>query len=244
MIAIQRVQQSVSRSRLAVSGLKRFLSNTQNEKGTNMSERLYWDKFYKKHNKTPFEWIIDTSSINEILDQIDSSKKNVEHKTLLFDVGCGTSMFSSRLSSSLCKPNHLVCGDFSRQALEILKSNNALANNNIDFVQCDCKNLPFRENIFDLILDKGYLDSLLKKLFISTNQDAISESVGAMSNLLDKLKYVNKLDKRKYLIQITDETPELRISLFDQLEIQVEYFFKEISVGEDSVYYAYFIRKA
>ena len=94
------------------------------------------------------------------------------------------------------------------------------------------------------IQDKGYLDSLLKKLFISTNQDAISESVGAMSNLLDKLKYVNKLDKRKYLIQITDETPELRISLFDQLEIQVEYFFKEISVGEDPVYYAYFIRKA
>ncbi len=97
------------------------------------------------------------------------------------------------------------------------------------------------------------MDSLLKKMFITTSEEAISESLSAMSNLLDKLEFVNKREttemtdqSRKYLIQITDETPELRISLFDQLEqthFRIEYFFKEISLGENSVYYAYFIRK-
>ncbi len=89
-------------------------------------------------------------------------------------------------------------------------------------------------------------------MFISTSEEAISESLSAMSNLLDKLEFVNKSEQadvgqnKKYLIQITDETPELRISLFDQIEqthFRIEHFFKEIIVGDNSVYYAYFIRK-
>ncbi len=93
------------------------------------------------------------------------------------------------------------------------------------------------------------MDSLLKKIFISTNQDVMNESLNAMSTLLDKLEHVYKkknVNTRKYLIQITDETPELRISLFDQIDqskFRIEYFFKEICVGEQAVYYAYFIRK-
>ena len=98
----------------------------------------------------------------------------------------------------------------------------------------------------------------MKKMFISTSKEAISDSLSAMSNLLDKLEFVNKREescdgggnderRKKYLIQITDETPELRISLFDQLDqnhFRIEYFFKEISTSEnESIYYAYFIRK-
>lgn len=77
----------------------------------------------------------------------------------------------------------------------------------------------------------------------------MDESLSAMNTLLDKLEYVNKSENanaRKYLIQITDETPELRISLFDQIDqsqFRIEHFFKEICVGEEAVYYAYFIRK-
>ena len=73
------------------------------------------------------------------------------------------------------------------------------------------------------------------------------DSVGRGNVELETLGSVlDKLGERKYLIQITDETPELRISLFDRLDqslFRIEYFFKEINVGEDSCYYAYFIRK-
>lgn len=211
--------------------------------GMNMSEKSFWERFYKQHNKNSFEWIVDTSSIGEILSQIDSQK--ARHKqTLLFDAGCGSSLFSTRLSESISAANFLICGDFSRQALELIKSNSS-QQTHVDFVQCDCKALPFRDNIFDIIIDKGYLDSLLKKMFIASSELAMIESIDAMNNLLDKLEFVDRHKDRKYLIQITDETPELRISLLDRIDqskFRIEYFFKEISVN-DSCYYAYFIRK-
>jgi SAM-dependent methyltransferase len=261
--------------------------------GNNMSEKEYWDKFYKKHSKSNFEWLIDDTCTDEIISCLNSFKPSNQSQnatttanklTFLLDAGCGSSVFSSRLASSMSNANYLLCGDFSRQALELLKANNENNNNDnnnnnnnnnnksntlisktnehqiktnknyIDFVQCDCKYLPFRDNLFDLILDKGYLDSLLKKIFISSNQIAVSDALLAMSNLLEKLDYMHDKNKKnqennkgkKYLIQITDEVPELRISLFDQFDqskIKIDYFYKEINFGHDLVYYAYFINK-
>ena len=120
-----------------------------------MSEKLFWDKFYKKNNKTPFEWIVDTSSIDEILSQIHNFEKNVScFQTYLLDAGCGSSLYSSRLSESLPNKNYLICADFSRDALELIKFNHVESKMqlNVDFVQCNCKRLPIRDNVFDLIL--------------------------------------------------------------------------------------------
>ncbi len=115
-----------------------------------MSEKIFWDKFYKKHNKTSFEWIIDTSSISEILNQIDQCQ------TFILDAGCGSSLFSTRLSQSLQSFNFLLCSDFSLQGLEIIRSNrDAGFTRPIDFVQCDCKNIPIRDSFFDIILGKN-----------------------------------------------------------------------------------------
>ncbi len=114
-----------------------------------MSEKLFWDRFYKKHDKTPFEWIIDTTSINEILHEIDRQRQ-----TFILDAGCGSSLFSTRLSQSLTSANFLLCSDFSRQALEIIKSTHKDSDRArpVDFVQCDCKNIPIRDGFFDIIL--------------------------------------------------------------------------------------------
>lgn len=117
-----------------------------------MSEKSFWDRFYRQHNKSSFEWIVDTSSIGEILSQIDSQKTK-QKRTLLFDAGCGSSLFSTRLSESISAANFLICGDFSSQALELIKSNSS-QQTHVDFVQCDCKALPFRDNIFDIIIGK------------------------------------------------------------------------------------------
>lgn len=120
-----------------------------------MSQRLFWDKFYKKNNKNPFEWIVDTSSISEILSQINSfEKKASDLQTFLLDAGCGSSLYSSRLSESLPYKNYLLCADFSGDALELIKSNQEESNMllNVDFIQCNCKRLPIRDNVFDLIL--------------------------------------------------------------------------------------------
>ena len=210
-----------------------------------MSEKKFWESFYTKHSKAPFEWLIDTSSIDEIVSLL--GKASV---TCLLDAGCGSSLFSARLTQSLRLPSYLLCADFARQALELIKSNKKFDSNYIDFIECDCKRLPIRDNVFDLVLDKGYLDSLLKKMCVVSSQVATSEALLAMTNLLDKLDRISESSliskQKKYLIQITDETPELRISLFDQLDqanMKIDYFFKEINLADNLVFYAYFISK-
>jgi SAM-dependent methyltransferase len=202
-----------------------------------MSTKSYWDLFYKKHTQKSFEWLIDTSC----LDQVTSSLTNYKLTSIL-DVGCGSSLFSSQLSKSNSNMNHLICVDFAYEPLHYLKSLNSSSNNNshhIDFVQCNCKRLPFRNNLFDLVLDKGYLDSVLKRLNLVSTQLAMKDTMESLNTILEKLE-INKC-----LIQITDEQPDLRISLLDQYkhdEFKISYYFKEINVDE-SAYFVYFINK-
>jgi hypothetical protein len=176
-----------------------------------MADKSYWDIFYTKNNRAPFEWLVDTSCIEQIVCCLKFSHLQIEKlskTTFMLDVGCGSSVFSSRLSSLLSSSNYLLCADFSRQALELVKSNETSLN--ADFIQCDCRRLPIRDDVFELILDKGFIDSLLKN-----KTKAIESSLFAMNNILEKL---NGLDETCCLVQITDECPELRISLFDQFD--------------------------
>lgn len=235
-----------------------------------MSEKLFWDKFYKLHSLKPFEWLIDYQDLLKSLDikdckeekqsdesimflELKEKRQGTTNKTFALDVGCGTSMFSFNMSKALSfrQQPFLICADFSIEALEILrlKQNEANIKANksslpIDFIQCNCKYLPFRDDCFDLILDKGYLDSLLK----SDHSDVIDSTLASMKNILEKLdsSSLNTNGTRRYLLQITDETPELRISLFDQFKhdkFKLNYYFKEIDLDNNLVYYAYFVYK-
>ena len=202
-----------------------------------MSEKKFWNSFYTKNNKQTFEWLIN---YDDFVKNLNLNEFNTNaNRAFLLDAGCGTSIFSSKLRDSLRDESLLICADFSREALEFLKQKQ---NNSsyIDHVQCNCKYLPFRNDLFDLIIDKGYLDSVLK----SPKPDSIKNALECFNSLLNKLDYSDKLYK-KFLLEITDETPELRISLYDQYSNsnQFSYFFKEIHIGNDLYYYAYFVYK-
>ncbi len=182
-------------------------------------------------------------------------QSSTTHVKFILDVGCGTSMFSFNMRNALSyRQPFLICADFSLEALDLLrcKQNEAKTQINnesllVDFIQCNCKYLPFRDDCFDLILDKGYLDSLLK----SKASNMIDSALDSMKNILEKLDctYADSSSAntpRRYLLQITDETPELRISLFDQFQhdkFKLNYYFKEIDLDNNLVYYAYFVCK-
>jgi SAM-dependent methyltransferase len=214
-----------------------------------MSKKIYWDKFYKKNDKQPFEWLIEfkdlknnqeivtDSNADSILESLNLKGQDL---TLLVDVGCGTSLFSYGVQSSLRYKSLLVCSDFSDQALSILKEKHESYNTIIDYVQCDGKNMPFRNDIFDIAIDKGYIDSLLKSSDMNT---ALENAIVSIENILIKIDSSNK---KAFVLQITDETPELRLSLLDQIgnkTLTVSYTFKEIDLGHDLIYYCYFIKK-
>lgn len=192
-----------------------------------MWKKEFWDSFYaKKHNKrNKFEWLID---YKEFVDTIDINV--IGAMTLLLDIGCGTSTFSRELQASLSRPCMLVCADFSHQALSSLMHQHQqhLDSTYVDYVQCNGRNLPFRNNLFDLGVDKGYVDSLLK----GPTQDDANKSIASV---------MEKINERGVLFQITDEPPELRQSLLDK-HFNLTSSFKQIEL-ENSIYFLYIINK-
>ncbi|RNA41290.1 14 kDa phosphohistidine phosphatase-like [Brachionus plicatilis] len=175
-----------------------YLSSSNNDWTDNMSKKSFWQKFYSKHSTDTFEWLIQ---FDDSLSSLIENATDSVNKSLILDVGCGTSQFSHKLKSSMPSANFLICSDFSHQALELLRSKSN--SQTIDFVQCDCKKLPYRHGLFDLIIDKGFTDSLLKE---TNTKKSIQQTIDSIDNHLDKL------DNLGFLIQITDEDPELRIS--------------------------------
>ena len=223
-----------------------------------MAEKKFWDKFYAKHHREPFEWLVDFGEAEQIVSSLTQTKDSNSHYYIL-DCGCGTSLFSYQLLDSYKQSQgsdkFLICADFSGEALELLRtkqnelSKQTSCNSRVDFVQCNCKQLPFRDNLFDLIIDKGYLDSLLKEANAS-HAYVTKNTLAALANLLSKLE---RSTGSKRLLQITDEVPELRLDLLDQFNAQqadfsTECSFKEISVecrlgNQEKLFYAYLVSK-
>lgn len=192
-----------------------------------MSSNQFWDDFYKKQNKKTFEWLLDSSCLDHIMPLITKIKI-----TTLIDVGCGSSVFTSQISRQL-PANLLICADFAIEPLLHLKSLNLAPH--IDFIQTNCKQLPIRSDFFDLAIDKGYLDSVLKRLSLVSVDMAMQQAVESVESVLD---VVNGL-----VVQITDEQPELRINLLDQVnKFNLGFHFKEIQI-DDYCYFVYFINK-
>lgn len=225
---MHRIAKTFEKSLKYLSRQTRYLSSSNNESGDNMSKKSFWHKFYSKHSTDTFEWLIkfDQSLANLVENAILNSQKS-----LILDVGCGTSQFSSDLKASLALTNFLLCSDFSYEALDLLRSKSKSPT--VDFVQCDCKNLPYRQGIFDLIIDKGFTDSVLKET--NTNK-SIKQTIDSINN------HLSKLENFGTLIQITDEDPELRINgILDRLNINFN--FKEFENKSGYSYFIYFINK-
>ena len=145
--------------------------------------------------------------------------------------------------NNINNPLAIYCLDFSQEALQAVSeliSDKDKGNHTIDFVHADATEISLRADMFDVILDKGTTDSVLKL----DNQEKAIFMAGAI--LKESLRL---LSSSGTLIQITDEDPDLRIPLINELlksqcdHTSVSVSHKLICEGETWEYFMYTVRK-
>ncbi|KAI0235495.1 Citrate synthase-lysine N-methyltransferase CSKMT, mitochondrial, partial [Lamellibrachia satsuma] len=220
-----------------------------------MSKQVYWDEFYNRptHDR-PFDWLLKHGDVRDLLEaQLPRSGRFT-----FLDVGCGTSGFASNVVLQ-DRPNVQTTGfclDFSQPALFYQRKHHqrdkshyrekgaspnrrmlASDDSGLYFLRADARHFPFRQGLFDFVVDKGTTDAVLKD-----TENGVATATRILEESLRVLKDSGTL------WQITDEDPELRASFLldrgrhigmDGLRVS----FRSIEPNRGGEYFVYTIRK-
>ena len=152
----------------------------------------YWDKSYAE-SKKPFEWFFHWSHIEPKLSQF------VKNKDLALNIGCGNSDMSYELQQKDVKM--VVSIDFSKNVINQMKEKYK-NNENLLWYEMDCTDLSFKDDLFDVVLDKGTFDAIF------CGDDISSKIFSSLSEIWRVLK------KNGFFIEISFGNPEDRLNWF------------------------------
>ena len=192
-----------------------------------MSDRSFWNSFYaSRQGDKRFDWFVHFEDVTgHIAPYLPPVSRNDLIRIL--DIGCGTSDFSLKLFEHLNRNCRVDCVDFSPEAINIMRTilyeRGVIAKEAFDSEksadpsdfsglachQADAKNLPFKGETFSLALDKGTSDAVLK------GTDGETAFVDVVKESLRVLKPDGKL------IQFSDEPPEMRLNLLENVKRDV-----------------------
>jgi ubiquinone/menaquinone biosynthesis C-methylase UbiE len=183
-----------------------------------LSKRDYWRKRYDWDKQVKMDWLVDADKLCENLEpKIHQLHKKIDDVCLnILDLGCGTSDVASVLLKKCASAVNIHCVDYSEGALQWQKGllseldqNHGNLLSNYWLVMADVCHLPFRDNFFHGVIDKGTTDSLLK----SENGQQLAEE--CMKEIF------RVLHPKGCLWQITDEDPDLRLSFLQTAQSNV-----------------------
>ena len=135
-------------------------------------------------------------------------------------------------------PLNVTALDFSQGALlfqsHVFAQSNQSRNGGHTFctIKGDATNLPVESETFDVVIDKGTVDSVLKD--ISTGSIMAGKVIA---------ECVRVLCTSGVLLQMTDEDPDLRLALIDSLALSVTTNFKVVSTQQGQEYFLYQVKK-
>ena len=190
-----------------------------------------------------FDWLADGECT------LDNVLPHVRPGAWVLDLGCGTSSFATKLCMVCPVPVNVVCLDFSWTGVHLTRqlcreqfSNAEIIKPTsiVHFVQADATKMPFRGELFDVVLDKGTTDSVLK-------MDDEEKSLQMCREILSES--LRLLSSSGVYLQITDEDPDLRMSLLQEL-LSKECDSNNISISHKKIseegmweYFMYALRK-
>ncbi|XP_043539647.1 citrate synthase-lysine N-methyltransferase CSKMT, mitochondrial [Chiloscyllium plagiosum] len=205
---------------------------------TDLQKQTTWDTIYQRSQGQPFQyfdWFLGYSSLRGLILQLLQDMES-EAPLKLLDIGCGTSELGPRLYCECPFPLHVYCVDFSPIALAIMRAQFSLLPlpvspaSQLHFVQMDIGNLSgFQQQSFDLILDKGTLDALLRA------DDGGEAARCALTQSLGMLRPGGSM------LQISDEDPDVRIVWLESLCLATVTAL-EVDTEKNAGYFAYIIK--
>ena len=202
-----------------------------------LASREYWDNLYTntKENQS-FEWLASYDVIRDKLHQILPARP-----FRMLDLGCGTSDVTLQLLQDVDQQVEAWCVDYSMAALNLLRSRQLSAlersknpNSVLYCVTADVTKLPFPGGFFDVVLDKGTSDSLMKD---------VTEGRQSAQCLVHEALRV--LESTGTLVQVTDEDPDLRMTLLEVILPGKGHHvtFSGLNVHSDREYFMYKITR-
>ncbi|KAK6183219.1 hypothetical protein SNE40_010742 [Patella caerulea] len=206
------VYRHVRTHRVIIANCREYSRLTDNDIGK-LATRAFWKEKYSRSNlnESTFDWFVEP---DDVIKEIESRiLKSGSHKLFrIMDIGCGTSSLALKLYSQVNNPIEIHCVDFVHEALgqqknwseQVLTKGHPFTSSH--FVVADVCHLPYRNGIFDCVVDKGTMDALVKDRILG------EEKCRKMLSEMERL-----LNQNGTILQISDEHPEVRQQLLETL---------------------------
>ena len=119
----------------------------------NYGDKKYWVERYDEQNGTTFDWLEDYESIKPILENL-----KIKKESRILNVGCGNSEFSEKMYDEGFNHNYNI--DICQNVIDFMKSRNK-DKKGLHFDVMDVCDMTYKDETFDLIIDKSTIDALL-----------------------------------------------------------------------------------
>ncbi|KAK8834142.1 hypothetical protein M9Y10_019531 [Tritrichomonas musculus] len=153
----------------------------------------YWEKRYTE-SKTTFEWYFKWNTIERAI------KPFLKGRELVLNIGCG----NSEVSEDMIKGDieTVVSIDISQVVIDQM-SEKCKNINNMYWYKMDCTDMEFKDDLFDIVFDKGTFDAIL----CGDNN---------MTNIRDSLCEIWRVLKNGgFFIEVTHSEPKKRINILN-----------------------------
>lgn len=188
----------------------------------------YWNKRFAEEEH--YEWFKDYSHFRHLI------LENVRSSDRVLELGCG----NSRLSIDMFRDGitHITCSDLSPVAVqEMQKHLEAERCTGVTVVVADMLDLPFEDNSFDVVIEKGTMDVL----FVNSGDpwDPKPETKKLVSSMLENVHRV--LSPNGVFISISFSQPHFRRLVFE--DEKYSWSMKWNTFGDGFHYFFYSLRK-
>ncbi|KDQ18894.1 hypothetical protein BOTBODRAFT_63062 [Botryobasidium botryosum FD-172 SS1] len=199
------------------------------EKNESYGIKEYWDERYRKEAvDASFDWF---KSYNQIASLI--AKRIPDKSSRILMLGCGNSTLSEEMWDDGYK--NIVNIDYSSVCIENMRRRNLEKRPNMEWLEMDVRKLEFEPESFDIVIDKGTMDSMM-----TTKGDVWNPPEDVIQNCTAEVDEVVRVLRRPAgtFIYLTFGQPHFRKRYLNRPECILEV----TELGEAFHYYCYVMR--